>query len=104
MNTLVNTENYFFFKTIHILSYLLFIVFLSGVGLFACMFHASELPLRHLLAKIYGKTVGPQGFSEPNGKLLASCVNLPIVKIEPTGEIIVDIEPSHPNIDKMYLY
>ena len=72
----------------------------SGVGLFACMFLANELPLRHLLAKIYGETVGPQGFSGPNGRLFASCENLPIVKFEPTGEFNLDIKPSHPSTDK----
>ena len=67
------------------------LLFLGEAGLFACMLHANELPLRHLLAKIDGETIGPQAFSGPNGKLLASCRNLPIVNLEPTGEFNSDI-------------
>ena len=68
---------------------------------FACMFHANELPLRHLLAKLDDKTVGPRSFARPIGKLLASCENLAIVKLEPTANFNLDIDPS---TDQMYLY
>ena len=98
---MVNTE--FSFNKFHILSYLLFNVFLCGViGLleealhrplhyFVYMPHANELPLHHLLAKIYGK-------------LLASCENLLIVKFEPIGELNLDNEPSNQSTDQMHLY
>ena len=54
----------------------------------SCMFHANQLPLRHLLAKLDGKAVGSQSFAEPLGKLLASCENLAIVKFEQTANLI----------------
>ena len=68
------------------------------------MFHANELPLRHLFAKFYGKTVGPRSIAGPIGKLLASCGNYAIVKFEPTANFNLDIEPSDLRTDQMYLY
>ena len=58
------------------------------------MFRAIELSLRHFLAKIDGKTVGPRGFSGSTGKLLASCEILAIVKFEPTADFNLDIEQN----------
>ena len=66
--------------------------------------HANELALRHLLAKFVDKTVGPRVFSGPICKLLASCENLPVVKLEPIGKINFDIEPSDQSTYQMYLY
>ena len=43
---------------------------------FICQLHANELPLRHLVEKLDGKTSGPIG------KLLNNCENLPIVAFE----------------------
>ena len=113
---MVNTENNFF-NVFYFLSYLVYIVlFLGGViGLLedalqrplhwvACMLHSNKLHLRHLLAKMNGKTVGPRGLSRPFGKLLAWCENLPIVKLEPVGDFNLDNEPSDPSTDQMYLY
>ena len=71
---------------------------------FACMVNANELPLRLLLAKLDGKTVGPMRFAKPIGKSLASCEILVIVKFEPTASYILAIEPSNLNTDQMYLY
>lgn len=48
-----------------------------------CQLHANELPLRHLLVQLDGKTSGPQQFTGPIGKALANidkCENLPIVQ------------------------
>ena len=49
---------------------------------FICQLHANELPLRHLVEKIDGKTSGPHGFTGPIGKELTTCENLPIVAFE----------------------
>ena len=68
------------------------------------MFHSNELPLRHVLVRLDGKTVGPRSFAGPIGKLLASCENLAIVKFEPTANFNLDIEPSDLSTDQMYLY
>lgn len=54
---------------------------------FICQLHANELPLRHLVEKLDGKTSGPHGFTGPIGKLLNDCENLPIVAFE-----IIDAE------------
>ena len=66
--------------------------------------HANELSLRHLLAKLDGKTVGLRSFAGLVGKLLASCENLAIVRFEPTANFILDIEPSDLSTDQTYLY
>ena len=98
------------FNYFHILWYLLLIVFLDGfmrilgetlqrpLHWFACTFRASELPLRHLLAKIYGKTVGPRGFHDQ------LVIYLLFVKIEPTVNFNMVIEPSDLGREQMYSY
>ena len=63
------------------------------------MFHANELPLGHILAKLDGKTVGPRSYA-----WLATCENLSIVKFEPTANLKLDIEPSDLSTDQMSLY
>ena len=68
------------------------------------MFHANELPLRHLLAKLDDKTVGPRNFAGPNGKLLASCENLAVVKFETTANFNLHFELSDLSTNQMYLY
>ena len=57
------------------------------------MFHEIGLPLRHLLAKLDGKTFGPRSFIGPIGKLFASCETLAIVKFEPTVNLILTLNP-----------
>ena len=104
--TMLNNEINFFFNYIHVLSYLLLVFFFSEgvIGLleealqrplrwFASKLHVNKLHLRHLLAKIDGKTVGSQSVAEPLGKLLASCENLAIVKFEQTANLIWTLNP-----------
>ena len=43
-----------------------------------CMLHTNELPLRHLIQLIDGKTTSDTGFSGPLGKILAKVLTLPI--------------------------
>ena len=52
----------------------------------ACMILANELPLRHFLAKLDGKTVGLLSFAGPLGKLLFSYEKLAIVKFVPAAK------------------
>ena len=80
---------------------LLEVVLQCPIHWFACIFHANELPLRHLLAKLDGKTIGPQSLAGPICKLLASCENLAIVKFEPTANSNLNIEPSDLSTDQM---
>ena len=50
---------------------------------FVCMLHGNELPLRHILATIDGKTSGPKCFNGPIGKQLQDCEKLSVVNFLP---------------------
>ena len=102
MKTTVNITNEFFQQYSYFIKPIIHCVFrwsykTTGRGFhralqwFVCLLHANELPLRHLLAKINGKTVGIRGFSGPISKLLVSCENLPIVIFELVGEFNLKI-------------
>ena len=43
-----------------------------------CQLQANELPLRHLMQKLNGKTNGPAGFTGKIGKALKDCEKLPV--------------------------
>ena len=43
-----------------------------------CFFHTNELPLRHLIADLDGKTNSDHTFSGPLGKALSSVVYYPL--------------------------
>lgn len=45
-----------------------------------CLLHFNELPLRHLIEKLDGKTTGPQSYFDPIGKILSGCESLPVIK------------------------
>lgn len=47
---------------------------------FVCQLHSNELPLRHLLLHLDGKTTGPKCFSGPIGSELQKCESMPIVQ------------------------
>lgn len=47
-----------------------------------CMLHLNELPLRHLLDYMGGKTSGPFTYNGPIGKLLDKCETQAIVEFE----------------------
>ncbi len=47
-----------------------------------CLLHFNELPLRHLVEILDGKTTGPQSFSGLLGKQLAKCEFLSIVAFQ----------------------
>ena len=45
---------------------------------FICQLHANELPLRHLIKTLDGKTTGPSGCTGDIGKQLEDCEKYPI--------------------------
>ena len=45
---------------------------------FICQLHANELPLRHLIKTLDGKTTGPSGYTGDIGKQLEDCEKYPI--------------------------
>lgn len=69
-----------------------------------CLFHANELPLRHLIEKIDGKTNDPKGFSGPIGKLLLTCQNLPVVKFKKINGTLPEFDLRDSSTDQIYLY
>lgn len=46
---------------------------------FVCLLHTNELPLRHLLQHLDGKTTGPKGYCGEIGKMLESCEKMPVI-------------------------
>ena len=71
-----------------------------------CQLHANELPLRHLLQHLDGRTARPHGFSGPIDKSLEECEKLPVVefdKIEadmPASEM-TDLSTDHKYLEEM---
>ena len=69
-----------------------------------CQLHTNELLLRHLFVHIDGATSGPQGFTGPVGKALASRHTLPVCNYDKMeGELPV-IESEELSTDQKYLY
>ena len=68
-----------------------------------CQLHANELPLRHLITKLEGKTTGPVGFTGKIGKQLKDCEMRPIVDFQriPGEQIILDTDDL--STDQKYL-
>jgi hypothetical protein len=70
-----------------------------------CLLHANELPLRHLLQKLDGRTSGPKAFTGPIGKRLTNCEDLPVVPFASiTFENCPDITSADLSSDQQYLY
>lgn len=68
-----------------------------------CLLHCNELPLRHLINNIDGKTTGPASFKGPIGSKLNECEKLPIVEFEQIqGEELV-VTTSDLSTDQKYL-
>ena len=68
-----------------------------------CQLHANELPLRHLIIKLDGKTTGPLGFTGNIGKQLKDCEHLPIMKFEPIDAEPLPIDTEDLSTDQKYL-
>lgn len=47
-----------------------------------CLFHFNELPLRHLITHLDGRTSGPHGLTGAIGSKLEHCEELPVVNFE----------------------
>lgn len=70
---------------------------------FVCQLHANELPLRHLIEKLDGKTSGPRGFTGPIGKQLNTCESLPVVDYEPIVVPLRTIDKEDLSTDQKYM-
>ena len=68
-----------------------------------CQLHSNELPLRHLLQNLDGKTAGPTAFTGPIGKNLTECEKHPVTKF---AAIICEPLPHLQDLstDQEYLY
>ena len=62
-----------------------------------CQLHGNELPLRHLLIQLDGKTSGPTQFTGPVGKLLNETrfENLQVVNFQPIPAETIDINEEY---------
>ena len=63
-----------------------------------CLLHANELPLRHLIEEIDGKT-GLKSFQGPIGRLLSSCHEQEIVEYESIPAEEIDCNPADLSTD-----
>ena len=68
-----------------------------------CLLHTNELPLRHLFAKLDGRTSGPSTFSGIISAQLQSCSQLDIVSFQPIEAPIIDFNASNLGNDQAYL-
>jgi hypothetical protein len=71
---------------------------------FICQLHANELPLRHLISNLDGKTTGPRGFVGPIGKQLDKCEALSVVEFEPIPTNLPSVDRENLSTDQKYLY
>ncbi|CAH1116385.1 unnamed protein product [Phaedon cochleariae] len=76
----------------------------KSVQWFICLLHANELPLRHLMQELDGKTNDPRGFTGLIGKLLVKCEQMPIVKFEIIEVELCPIDSKELSTDQKYLY
>ena len=74
---------------------------------FVCQLHANELPLRHLIQKLDGKTTGPRGYTGVIGKELENCEKQQVVKfaaIESDMPEVSEDVVEQLSTDQKYLY
>lgn len=71
---------------------------------FICQLHANELPLRHLMERLDGKTSGPHGFTGPIGKQLQTCESKAIVKYEIIHARVPNVDFEDLSTDQKYLF
>lgn len=75
----------------------------APVHWFVCLLHTNELPLRHLIQTIDGKTCGPSSFTGEIGTKLQDCEKRDIVQFEPVESDPIDIDPKDLSCDQKYL-
>ena len=71
---------------------------------FVCQLHSNELPLRHLLLHLDGKTTGPKCFSGPIGSELQKCETMPIVEFTAIPSILPEITSNDLSTNQKYLH
>lgn len=71
---------------------------------FICQLHSNELPLRHLLLHLDGKTTGPKCFSGAIGSELQNCQTRPIVEFTAISTVLPKINRDELSTDQKYLY
>ena len=59
-----------------------------------CLLHCNELPLRHLIQVVDGKTSGPNTLTGPIGKVLPTCEQLPVINFRKINAELIDIPPA----------
>ena len=69
-----------------------------------CLLHTNELPLRHLIQHLDGKTNHPTGFKGATGKILENCKKLLVVSFEPIEVELQNIDPKELSTDQKYLF
>lgn len=80
------------------------ISFVRPLQWFVCLMHTNELPLRHLLQHLDGKTIGPKGYCGEIGKKLENCEKQPVVKFKKIDVNFPDIDLTKLSTDQKYLY
>jgi hypothetical protein len=68
-----------------------------------CLLHANELPLRHLIADVDGKTTEPLGFTGPIGKQLNDCDTKPVVRYDAIASKGITVDEDDLSTDQTYL-
>ena len=71
---------------------------------FVCQLHFNELPMRHLLLHLDGKTTGPKCFSGPIGSELQKCETMPIVEFTAIPSTLTETARNELSTDQKYLY
>lgn len=71
---------------------------------FICLFHTNELPLRHLIHYLDGKTNDPQRFTGIIGKALEYCERSPIVAFKKIPTTLPKLDLKELSTDQRYLY
>lgn len=72
---------------------------------FVCLLHANELPLRHLMKNIDGKTTGPTQFDGPISRKLIDCENQKVTDFVPieSENININFDLKDLSTDQQYL-
>jgi hypothetical protein len=71
---------------------------------FVCQLHGNELPLRHLIEKLDGKTSGPRGFTGVIGQQLDNCETLQPVAFEKIEVDEIAIVCDDLSTDQKYIF
>ena len=75
----------------------------SPVHWFICLLHTNEVPLRHLIETIDGKTSGPPCFTGNIGKELQHCEQKEIVSFQPIESDPIEVDMEILSKDQKYL-